>query len=90
MTHTFALTVVRKVSPGFVAFFLQLASYILTPRTAASASMSEIRERIIANAPMKRYGNLDELKGANVFLASSAPSYMTGSVLYVDGGFTVW
>jgi NAD(P)-dependent dehydrogenase (short-subunit alcohol dehydrogenase family) len=64
--------------------------YILTPQTAASASMSEVRERIIASTPMKRYGNLDELKGAIVFLASSASSYMTGSVLYIDGGFTVW
>ena len=64
--------------------------YILTPQTAASASMSEIRERIVANTPMKRYGDLDELKGAIVFLASDAASFMTGSVLYVDGGFTVW
>ncbi len=64
--------------------------YILTPQTAVSARSSEIRERIIASTPMKRYGNLDELKGAIVFLASSASSFMTGSVLYVDGGFTIW
>ena len=64
--------------------------YIRTPQTATSASSSEIRERIIASTPMKRYGELDELKGAIVFLASSASSFMTGSVLYVDGGFTIW
>ncbi len=64
--------------------------YILTPQTAVSASSAAIRERIIAGTPMKRYGELDELKGAIVFLASSASSFMTGSVLYIDGGFTIW
>lgn len=64
--------------------------YILTPQTAASAAVAEIRERIIASTPMGRYGEVDELKGAIQFLASSASSFMTGSVVYVDGGFTIW
>jgi gluconate 5-dehydrogenase len=43
---------------------------------------------IIESTPMGRWGELAELGGAAVFLASDAASYVTGSVLTVDGGFT--
>ncbi len=37
---------------------------------------------------MARWGSVEELVGAAVFLASSASSFVTGQILYVDGGFT--
>jgi gluconate 5-dehydrogenase len=35
---------------------------------------------------LRRFGNLDDLGGAAVFLCSDAALYITGQVLYVDGG----
>jgi NAD(P)-dependent dehydrogenase (short-subunit alcohol dehydrogenase family) len=71
---------VNALAPGFIH----------TQQTAKSAQIQEILERNLANTPMKRYGRIDELKGAIVFLASEASSFATGSVLTLDGGYTVW
>ncbi len=42
----------------------------------------------VAKIPMGRWGELSEITGAALFLASNASSYMTGSAIYVDGGWT--
>jgi NAD(P)-dependent dehydrogenase (short-subunit alcohol dehydrogenase family) len=44
-------------------------------------------QEFLLRTPMKRYGNLDELVGAAVYLASDAATFVTGQVIVVDGGF---
>jgi NAD(P)-dependent dehydrogenase (short-subunit alcohol dehydrogenase family) len=44
-------------------------------------------KEFLMRTPMKRFGNIEELAGAAVFLASEAASFVTGEVLVVDGGF---
>ncbi len=42
---------------------------------------------MLAKIPMQRFGDLDDLRGAAIFLASSASGYITGQCIAVDGGF---
>jgi NAD(P)-dependent dehydrogenase (short-subunit alcohol dehydrogenase family) len=44
-------------------------------------------QELLARTPMKRFGRLEELVGATVFLASDASGFITGQLIVVDGGF---
>jgi NAD(P)-dependent dehydrogenase (short-subunit alcohol dehydrogenase family) len=48
------------------------------------------RRHWIEDAPMQRYATPEELGPSIVYLASDASSFMTGSILVLDGGFTLF
>jgi NAD(P)-dependent dehydrogenase (short-subunit alcohol dehydrogenase family) len=68
---------VNAIAPG----------YFRTPLTDKLLTGTPRGEEVMIRTPMKRYGELEELIGAAVFLASDSASFVTGSVLAVDGGY---
>jgi NAD(P)-dependent dehydrogenase (short-subunit alcohol dehydrogenase family) len=68
---------VNAIAPG----------YFRTPLTEKLLTGTGRGEEILIRTPMKRFGELEELVGAAVFLASHAASFVTGVLLPVDGGY---
>jgi NAD(P)-dependent dehydrogenase (short-subunit alcohol dehydrogenase family) len=58
-----------------------------TPLNAKLIDESDRGRELLQRTPLKRFGKVEELAGAAVFLCSEAASYVTGSVMAVDGGF---
>lgn len=58
-----------------------------TPLNQALLDGTDRGREFLMRTPLKRFGKLEELAGAAVFLASDAASYINGEVLVVDGGF---
>src|SRR5690348_441627 len=63
------------VMPGFIA----------TPKVLGMPE--QVRRAVVAQIPLQRFGELDELAGVVCFLLSPAAAYINGAVLRVDGGF---
>ncbi len=63
--------------------------YFPTKMTETLFSNSEWVSRLIKQVPLGRSGTPEDLAGAVVFLASDASCYITGQVLYVDGGYLI-
>lgn len=61
--------------------------YIETDLTGPMLDNPELKGWVDSRIPMKRWGRPEDLAGAAVFLASDASSYLTGQILYIDGGW---
>ena len=60
----------------------------LTPMNVPIADTEEGKKFIVGATALKRWGELKEIQGAAIYLASDAASYTTGAMLSVDGGWT--
>jgi NAD(P)-dependent dehydrogenase (short-subunit alcohol dehydrogenase family) len=60
------------------------------PRASVPANDPGFAARLASRTMLARTGEADEIRGPLLFLASRASSFVTGSALVVDGGWTVW
>ena len=76
---------VNALAPGF--FIGKQNKALLTNE---DGSYTERGNKVIRNTPMNRFGDAEELIGATLFLCSDAAKFVTGVVLPVDGGFSIF
>jgi len=62
--------------------------FIKTDLTSGMTDHPHIAPKLLARTPLGRFGELSEVAGAAIFLASPSASYVTGHTLMVDGGWT--
>ena len=60
------------------------------PTCMTKGTFDQKGDAILADIPMGRYGQPEELGGAVVFLSSNASDYVTGQIIGVDGGLSAW
>lgn len=68
---------VNAIAPGVID----------TPMVDSMKNDKATMDRLMARIPMKRMGKVEEIANPVVFLASDASSYMTGSIIVIDGGW---
>jgi len=69
---------VNALAPGF----------ILTDLTRKLWSNETMKAWVLPNTPQRRLGTPEDMVGTAIFLSSPAAAFLTGQIIYVDGGFT--
>jgi NAD(P)-dependent dehydrogenase (short-subunit alcohol dehydrogenase family) len=75
----------NALAPGF--FLTEQNRYLLTKKEGGYTERGEL---VIKQTPFKRFGHPDELKGALTWLLSDASQFVTGAMICVDGGFSIF
>ena len=75
----------NALAPGF--FLTEQNRNLLTRQEGGYTERGEL---VIRQTPFKRFGHPDELKGALVWLLSDASQFVTGAMICVDGGFSIF
>ncbi|MCM8817873.1 MAG: SDR family oxidoreductase [Candidatus Omnitrophica bacterium] len=76
---------VNAIAPGF--FLTQQNRYLLVDE---NGNLTERGKKIVSHTPMGRFGQPQELVGICILLSSDAGSFITGTVIPVDGGFNAY
>lgn len=84
LTRTLAL----ELAPFGVTCNAICPGPFLTPMNIPIAEQEQTKKFIVGAVALERWGRLEEIQGAAILLASDASSYMTGSLVTVDGGWT--
>jgi len=77
---------VNAIAPGF--FLTEQNRYLLLDKK--TGRLTARGKSVIDHTPMSRFGQPEELNGAVIWLASDASSFVTGTVVVIDGGFSAF
>lgn len=88
--HHMTRSLAVEWAPGGVRVNAVAPTYIETPMVTANPMIQALLPSWLADTPMGRMGQVDEVATAVVFLASDAASLVTGAILPTDGGYICW
>lgn len=88
--HQMVKSLAIELAPHGIRVNAVAPGYVITEMTARGISNPEWLPMWKDMTPMGRFGQPEEIANLMLFLASDAASYMTGSIVLIDGGYTCW